>query len=154
MVVDSVLLIPSLLLLVAGLSLLTTSWCRQGSERRRQWWRWWQWVEASKSGAERRAGRRGSPLCRPGCSQQQASPWQGSPILPRLMQPGKTRPLLQRSLRPSLHVDSATGTVSSAGKPGRLPRQDQRPQVLVARGTSRTARSAFKARQWSSRPAT
>ena len=90
------------------------------------------------TGAERQAGRRGSPLCRPGCSQQQASPWQGSPVLPRLMQPGKTRPLLQRSLRPSLHVDSATGTVSSAGKPGRLPRQDQRPQVLVARGTPRT----------------
>ena len=90
------------------------------------------------TGAERQAGRRGSPLCRPRCSQQQASPWHGSPIPPRLIRPGKTRPLLQRSLCPSLHMDSATGSTSSAGKPGRLPRQDQRPQVLLARGTPRT----------------
>ncbi|XP_040523641.1 uncharacterized protein LOC121110332 isoform X1 [Gallus gallus] len=138
MVVDSILLIPSLLLLVAGVSLLTTAWRRQGSDRRRQWWRWWQQAVALKSGAERQAGRRRSPLCRPCCSQQQASPWQGSCILPHLNQPGKTQPLLQRSLCPSLHFHSATGTTSSAGKPSRLPRQDQCPQVLVACGTSRT----------------
>ncbi|XP_040554236.1 uncharacterized protein LOC121110426 [Gallus gallus] len=137
MVVDSVLLIPSLLLLVAGVSLLTAFWRRQGSDRRRQWWRWWQQAVSLKSGAERQAGRRGSPLCRPCCSQQQASPWQGSPILPHVTQPGKTRPLLQRNLCPSLHTDSATGTTRPAGKPGRLPGQDQRPQVLVARGTPR-----------------
>ena len=89
------------------------------------------------TGAERQAGRRGSPLCRPRCSQQQASPSQGSHILPHVTQPGKTRPLLQRNLCPSLHTDSATGTTRPAGKPGRLPGQDQRPQVLVARGTPR-----------------
>ncbi|XP_019466944.1 uncharacterized protein LOC109364798 [Meleagris gallopavo] len=138
MVVDSFLLIPSLLLLVAGLSLLTPLWRRQGSDRRRQWWTWWLQVVASKSGAERQTGRHRSPLCRPRCSQQQASRWQGSPILPHPVQPGKTQPLLLRSLCPSLHMDSATGTTSSAGKPVRLPRQDQRPQVLVARGTPRT----------------
>ncbi|XP_031466977.1 uncharacterized protein LOC116240670 [Phasianus colchicus] len=95
---------------------------------------WWLQVVASKSGAERQAGRHRSPLCRPRCSQQQASRWKGNPILPHPIQPGKTRPLLLRSLCPSLHMDSASGTTSSVGKPGRLPRQDQRPQVLVARG--------------------
>ncbi|XP_031408096.1 uncharacterized protein LOC116216177 [Meleagris gallopavo] len=138
MVVDSFLLVPSLLLLVAGLFLLTPLWRRQGSDRRRQWWTWWLQVVASKSGAERQTGRHRSPLCRPRCSQQQASQWQGSPILPHPVQPGKIWPLVLRSLWPSLHMDSATGTSSSAGKPGRLPRQDQRPQVLVARGTPRT----------------
>ncbi|XP_019468637.1 uncharacterized protein LOC109366193 [Meleagris gallopavo] len=138
MVVDSFLLIPSLLLLVAGLFLLTPLWRRQGSDRRRQRWTWWLQVVASKSGAERQAGRHRSPLCRPRCSQQQASRWQGSPILPHPVQPGKTRPLLLRSLCPSLYMDSTTGTTSSAGKPGRLPRQDQRLQILVARGTPRT----------------
>ncbi|XP_048790955.1 uncharacterized protein LOC125688689 [Lagopus muta] len=140
MVVDSVLLIPSLLLLVAGVSLLTVSWRRQGSDRRQQWWTWCLQVVALKSGAERQAGRHRSPLRRPRCSQQQASPRQGSPILPHLIQPGKIRPFLLRSRCPSLHTDSATGTTSSAGKPGRLPRQDQRPQILVARGTPRTLR--------------
>ncbi|XP_031466879.1 uncharacterized protein LOC116240587 [Phasianus colchicus] len=138
MVADSFLLIPSLLLLVAGVSLLTISWRRQGSDRRQQWWTWWLQVVALKSGAERQAGRQRSPLCRPRCSQQQASRWQGSPTLPHLIQPGKTRPLLLRSLCPSLHMDSASGTTSSVGKPSRLPRQDQRPQVLVARGIPRT----------------
>ncbi|XP_031467019.1 uncharacterized protein LOC116240706 [Phasianus colchicus] len=138
MVVDSFLLIPSLLLLVAGVSLLTASWRRQGSDRRQQWWMWWLQVMASKSGAERQAGRHRSPRCRPHCSQQQASGWKGNPILPHPFQPGKTRPLLLRSACPSLHMDSATGTMSSVGKPGRLPRQDQRPQVLVARGIPRT----------------
>ncbi|XP_019469177.1 uncharacterized protein LOC109366461 [Meleagris gallopavo] len=139
MVVDSFLLIPSLLLLVAGLSLLTPLWRRQGSDRRRQWWTWWLQVLASKSGAEKQAGRHRSPLCRPRCSQQQASRRQGSPILPHSIQPGKTRPLLLHNLCRSLHMksDSATGTTSSVGKPVMLPRQDQRPQVLVARGTPR-----------------
>ncbi|XP_052536593.1 uncharacterized protein LOC128079401 [Tympanuchus pallidicinctus] len=110
----------------------------QGSDRRQQWWTWWLQVVASKSGAERQAGRHRSPLCRPRCSQQQAWPRQGSPILPHLIQTGKIRPFLLRSRCPSLHTDSATGTTSSAGKPGRLPRQDQRPQILVARGTPGT----------------
>ncbi|XP_021247681.1 uncharacterized protein LOC110396389 [Numida meleagris] len=137
MVVDSFLLIPSLLLLVAGVSLLTTAWCRQGHDQHRQQWRWWQRVVALKPDAESQAGRHRSPLCGPHCSQKQASRWQGSLILPHLIQPGKTWPLLLRSLCPSLHTDSATGTTSSAGKPSRLPRQDQCLQVLATRGTPR-----------------
>ncbi|XP_031463627.1 uncharacterized protein LOC116238208 isoform X2 [Phasianus colchicus] len=138
MVVDSFLLIPSLLLLVAGVSLLTISWRRQGSDRRQQWWTRWLQVVVSKSGAERQAGRHRSLRCKPHCSQQQASGWKGNPILPHPIQSGKTWPLLLRTLCPSLHMDSATGTTSSVGKPSRLPRQDQCPQVLVAPGIPRT----------------
>ncbi|XP_040523666.1 uncharacterized protein LOC121110342 [Gallus gallus] len=66
MVVDSVLLVPSLLLLVAGVSLLTAFWRRQGSDRRRQWWRWWQHVVSLKSGE--------SPEGQPGTLPGRASP--------------------------------------------------------------------------------
>ncbi|XP_015714299.1 uncharacterized protein LOC107311911 [Coturnix japonica] len=135
MVVDSFLLISSLLL-VAGVTLLTTSWRRQGSDRRRQWWGLWQHVVALMSGAESQAGRHRSRLCRPRGSRLQASRRQGSPIVPHLIQPGKTRPWLPGSPCSSLFMN--TGTANSMGKPGRLPGLDQRPQLLVAHGTPRS----------------
>ncbi|XP_015714303.1 uncharacterized protein LOC107311915 [Coturnix japonica] len=137
MAVDSFLLISSLLL-VAGVTLLTTSWRQQVSDRCRQWWGWCQQVLALMSGAESQAGRHRSPLCRPRGSWQQGSRKQGSTIVPHLIQPGTTQPWLQPSLCPSLHMGSDTGTMSSMGKPGRPPRLDQHLQVLVAHGTPRS----------------